>query len=73
MFSLFLIQHKTPNRVQEGSRSHINRNGEKRERKVVRAVTERNGHQYVWYEREMHKRREGKKEWQLSIEKRGGR
>lgn len=55
----------------------MNRNGEKRERKkegeVVEEVTERNGHQYVWYEREMHKRREGKKERRLSIENRGGR
>ena len=38
----------------------------KKERKkerggTVEEVEERNGHQHVWYEREMHKSREGKK------------
>lgn len=54
----------------------MNRNGEKRERTragTVEEVMERNGHQHVWYEREMHKRREGKKERRLSIENREGR
>lgn len=43
--------------------------GEER-RILIEELMERNRHQFVWYEREMHKRSEGKKSCCFSIENR---